>query len=121
MLYSRGYTAEGAIPKFRIVKFGTTDTAVTLATLATDRIVGVYVGPDDAVDTQAVEVILLGECLMEITGAIGRGMSLTTNASGQGINAAPAAGANTRIVAIALISGTNANIPVFVAPSWYQG
>lgn len=121
MLYSKGYTAEGAIPKFRIVKWGTTDTAVTLATLATDRIVGVYAGPDDAVDTQAIEVILLGETFMEVSGAIGRGMSLTTNASGQGINAAPAAGVNTRIVALALISGTNANIPVLVAPSWFQG
>jgi hypothetical protein len=48
-------------------------------------------------------------------------MTLTTNANGQGVNAAPAAGTNVRTVALALQSGTDSFIPVLVVPGWMQG
>jgi hypothetical protein len=113
--------AEGAITKNRLVKFGSSDTQVIQSSAVTDRILGVYIGPDDAVDAAAVDVCVLGECNLEVSGAIGRGMTLTTNASGQGVNAAPAAGTNNKAAAMAMISGTSTTISVFVSPGWYQG
>jgi hypothetical protein len=121
MLYSRPGTAEGAIAKFRLVRFGSTDAQFVQAAAVTDRIAGVYVGPADAADGAAIEVCLLGECFLEVSGAIGRGMTLTTNASGQGVNTTPPGAQNNKAAAVALISGTNTVIPVLVVPHWYQG
>lgn len=121
MLYTKPFTAEGAITKLRLVKFGSTSTQVIQASLVTDRIAGVFVGPSDAVNGDAVEICMLGECNLEVSGAIGGGMTLTTNASGQGVNAAPVAGTNNKTVGMALISGTNGVITVLVCPGWTQG
>ena len=121
MLYSRVFNAEGAITVCRLVKFGSSDTQVSVATAASDRIAGVYLGRGDAVDGQAIEICMLGECTLEVSGTIARGMTLTTDALGKGINAAPAAGANAKTAAMALQSGTNTWIPVFVCPGWTQG
>jgi len=122
MLWQKTGTAQGAITKNRIVKFGSADDTYAVATTpATDRIAGVFIGPSDAADSDTIEVCMLGECNLEVSGAIGRGMSLTTNGSGQGVNAAPVAGTNNKIVAMAQISGTDTTIPVFVVPGWFQG
>jgi hypothetical protein len=116
------FTAEGAIVKRRFVKFGSSDSKVVQASAVTDRIIGVYSGGADAADTEEIEVCLLGICFLEVSGAIGRGMSLTTDADGKGVNAAPAAGVNNRIAAVAMQSGTNAVIRVFVVQGgWMQG
>ena len=121
MLYSDRFVAEGAITKNRLVKFGSTDAKVVQASTVTDRIVGVFIGPSDAADTDAVEVCMLGRCNLEVSGSIGRGMTLTTNANGQGVNAVPPPGANNKVAAMALISGTNTTIPVLVYSGWIQG
>jgi hypothetical protein len=121
MIFSKMYTAVGAIPKFRLVKYVTSDTQVTLAVAATDQIIGVTMGPSDAADTDQVEVCLLGECFVEVSGAIGRGGVLTANASGQGVPPSVTVGVNSRIIGWAMISGTSTNIPVFVVPSHFQG
>lgn len=115
------YTAEGAITKFRFVKFGSTDSQVIQASAVTDRIVGVYIGPSDAANTDSVLICELGECFLEVDGAIGRGMTLTTDANGKGVNAAPAAGTNNKAGARAQISGTSTTIRVLVVPGWFQG
>lgn len=112
MLWSRPYTATGAITKNRLVKYAADDTHVSQASAVTDRIVGVYIGPSDAADGDAVEICLLGECNLEVSGAIGRGMRLTTNSSGQGVTAE--SGGSSRTCAVAMIAGTNSTIPVFV-------
>lgn len=122
MLYSKTYTAEGAIPKFRFVKFGAAASSVLQATAVTDRIIGVYIGTTDAVAGDSVEVCLLGECMVTAGGSIGRGMTLTTDATGQAVNAAPAAGANAKTAALALDSAASGTqVPVLVVPGWYQG
>jgi hypothetical protein len=121
MIYPRFGVAQGAITKFRLVKWGTLDDTYAQASAVTDRIAGVYLGPSDAADGDSIEICMLGECFLEVSGAIGRGMTLTTNASGQGVNAAPSAGTNNKTAAMALQSGTNSVIAVVVVPGWMQG
>lgn len=122
MIIVKPYTAQGAIPKFRFVKIGASASQVQLAVAASDRILGVYIGPDDAADGEAIEVCHLGESWLTVGGTIGIGMSLTTDANGQGVNAAPVAGANNKTGAIALQAGGSGGILlVIVVPGWYQG
>lgn len=105
----------------RIVKFAS-DTQVSQASAATDLLIGVYVGPADAVTTSTGNVVcLLGECRLEVAGAVTRGQLLTSDGDGKGIPAAPSAGVNSRIVAMALMSGTDTTIRVLVIPSMMQG
>lgn len=121
MIYTRTFTAEAALTAHRLVRPGAGADTVTPATAVTDRIIGVYVGPSDAAINDQVEVCLLGECHLNVAGAIGKGMTLTTNATSQGVNAAPAAGANNRTIAWAIDAGTDVTIRVFVVPGWIQG
>lgn len=119
MIVSDHFLAQGAIPKQTFVKWGSVEQSVTASTAVTDRIIGVHVGPGDAIDGATVEVCLFGRTSLLVSGAIGRGMSLTTSATGLGINAAPSSGMANKVGAIALQSGTSILIPVFVIPHWY--
>lgn len=122
MLYARTFIAEGAITVNRLVRFSpTVEGQVVQSAAVTDRIAGVYVGPGNAANGDTVQVCMLGECNLEVSGAVGRGSALTTNASGQGVTAAPAAGTNNKIAAVALIAGSSNTIPVLVVPSSFQG
>ena len=118
---TKRYTADGAITTRRLVKRGASDTQMAQASAVTDLIVGVYLGPGDAANGDTIDVCLLGECTLEVTGSVSFGSLLTTDSNGKGAVAAPASGVNNRIAAMALQAGTNTTVRVLVLPGMVQG
>jgi hypothetical protein len=87
------YDASGAINPYTVVKFTSTDFQVTQAAAVTDALAGVTTEVA-AADQERVDVIHDGICYVSAGGTIAAGDSLTVNASGQAVTAAPAAGVN---------------------------
>lgn len=121
LVLNRNYTAQGAIPPYRIVKHGTQDGTVTLAAAAADALIGVNesVQPDDG---QRCDIVKVGVADVEFGGAVTRGQPITADANGKGVVAAPGAGANVRIIGFAEVSAVAGDIgPVLLAPGLMQG
>lgn len=121
MIAQKQFTAKGTINGRRIVKFDAAENEIIQASAASDRLLGVYLGPGNAATNDLVDCCLLGECLLDVAGAIGRGMLLTADSNGKGVQANPSAGVNNRVIAMALQSGTDITIKVLVLPSQLQG
>lgn len=117
----KSYTAEAALTKYRLVKFGATDDVVTPATAVADKILGVLTDVD-ALINQRADVVVEGITDVEYGGTVTRGDPLTTDASGRAVTAAPAAGVNNRIIGIAMVSGVISDVgSVKIAQSLMQG
>jgi hypothetical protein len=115
------YTADAAIGKYRIVKFGAADGGVAQAAAATDLLIGVT-GRVAPVLGERVDVSRSGILEVEYGGAVTRGDLLTSDASGRAIVAAPAAGANVRTIGVAEVSGVLGDIgSLLVVPGVMQG
>jgi hypothetical protein len=106
---------------YTIGKPGADDDTFSLATASTDLLTGVFQhATSNAADE--VRVMLTGVTRVKLGGTVTRGNPLTSDASGQGVAAAPAAGSNVRIAGIALASGVSGDIiPMLLAPSVMQG
>ncbi len=89
-LLTKNFTAEAAVTKRRIVKFGATDTAVERATSAGDSLIGVAAELDVAQNAR-VDVHLAGIAEVEAGGAITRGALVTADADGKAVEAETAA------------------------------
>lgn len=114
-------TAEAAIAAHRIVKFGAADGGYVQAAAASDSLVGVCeaVGPASG---ERVDVIKSGIADVEFGGAVTRGGPVTSDANGKAVAAAPAAGANARIIGFAEVTAADGDIaPVLIAPGVMQG
>lgn len=94
---------------------------MSAASAGTDALIGVSVAAADTDDGDHLNVCLLGECYLDVSGAVVRGALLTSDGDGKGVTAAPSAGVNARIVGLALTSGTNTTIRVMVLPGMVQG
>ena len=106
---------------FTIGKFGADDDTMSLATAATDLLIGVF-QHTTANAGDEVRFMIEGVTRVKIGGAVTRGNPLTSDASGQGVAAAPAAGSNARIIGIALASGASGDIiSMLLSPSVMQG
>jgi hypothetical protein len=103
-LLLRNFTAGAAILPYRIVKISASETVITTAS-ATDMSMGVcdYVSP--AVG-ERVDIVLIGVAYVEAGAVIAAGALVTSDAVGRCVTAAPAAGANVRLVGIALEAAT---------------
>lgn len=120
-LLTKAFLAEAAIAANRIVKFGSTDDYVVQGAAATDAIFGVVEGVAPALGERC-DVVLAGMAEVKLGGTVARGGPITSDATGQGLAAAPAGGANNRVIGFALQSGVNGDvIPVLLAPSSLQG
>jgi Uncharacterized conserved protein (DUF2190) len=121
-LLAINYTAEAAIPINRIVKAGATDRGVTLAIAPADFIIGVVNETPIAIAERA-DVVRVGIAWVEAGAAIARGAPLTSDAIGRAVTAAPAAGANVRLVGFADEAATAAGdvIRFILAPGLMQG
>lgn len=120
-LLTKTYVAEAAIAANRIVKFGSTDDYVVQGAAATDAVFGVIGGVAPAI-SERCDVTLAGIEDLKLGGAVVRGGPITSDATGQGVAAAPAAGANNRIIGFAQQSGIAGDvIPVLLAPCSLQG
>lgn len=118
---TKSYTAEGAISANRIVKVGAADWGALQAAAVSDKLIGIST-EIDAASGERVDVVHEGIADLKLGGTVARGDFLTSDASGQGVVAAPAGGTNNQIIGKALISGVSGDIiPVLVAPSMLQG
>lgn len=120
------YTAEGTIPSYRIVKPGSaaSEKTVVLATAATDSLMGTSdMPPSGVVAGERIDVCRGGIPLVEAGAAFAREAPLTSDATGRAVLAAPAVGANVRIIGFADQAATAAGDVVrFVCePGWMQG
>jgi hypothetical protein len=117
----RNFKAEAAIAAYRIVKAGAADGQVAQAAAVGDKSVGVSTDIAAAINERC-DVILGGVADVQYGGAVTRGDLVTSDANGKAVAAAPAAGANNRIVGVALVSGVLDDIgQVNVVPSMMQG
>ena len=118
----KNYKAEAAIEACRIVKFGAADYVVTQGDAATDKLIGVTLPNLSIASGESCDVIHSGIVDVQLGGTVVRGDPITSDASGQGVHAAPAAGANNSVLGIALVSGISGDIiPVLITLSSVQG
>jgi len=121
VLLAKSFNAGGTIAANSIVKAGSNDYDVLQAGAATDSIVGVTMEVG-ASSGERVDVVLLGVVDLKLGGTVTRGALVTSDASGNGVAAAPSAGTNNRIVGVAMISGVSGDIiPVWVGLGSMQG
>lgn len=116
------YFAGAAIAAHRIVApNGTDDLTVIQAAAATSKSIGVSdLGADASGDR--VDVIISDIALVEYGGNVAEGDPLTADADGKAVVAAPAVGANVRVIGFATVNGVSGDIgSVRIAPSVMQG
>lgn len=117
----KSYKAEAAVTANRIVKFGTADNQVVQAAAVGDKSIGVTTALDTDIGDQC-DVVKVGPAEVRLGGTVTRGDRLTSDANGKAVAAAPGAGTNNYIVAIADASGVLDDIiPCTVLPSVLQG
>lgn len=117
----KNYTAGGAIAAYRIVMPGAADGVVVQATAATDSLMGVC-GMNGPLSGERVDVRKAGITLVEFGGAVARGAPVTSDANGKAVAAAPAAGANARIIGFAEVSAVSGDLaPILLAQGLMQG
>lgn len=120
-LLPKTFVAGAAINPNQIIKFGTDDTTVIPAAAATDELIGVT-GAIGANQGDRIDATLIGVEEVTYGGNVTRGDMLTSDANGNAITAAPVAGANVRIIGVAMVSGVNGDIgSVLVKPGSMQG
>lgn len=113
---AKNYVADVAIPPFRIVKPGTADDRIALATASSDFMIGTSTDIAAAVGERC-DVQLAEIAFVEAGAAFTRGTAITSDAVGRGIAAAPAAGVNASVIGRALESATAAGDIVRVMQS----
>ena len=118
--FIKGFKAGAAIAKARIVKFDSADDTVVQAAAATDALIGVAdLGAESG---GHVSVVMGGVAIVEYGGNVTRGAQLTADADGKAVAAAPATGANARIIGTAMVSGVSGDLgSVHLVPSSLQG
>lgn len=118
---NKNYTAETAVKKNRIVIGGTSAGSVIQASAATDSAMGVSLELDAAAG-ERVDVVRTGIADVEYGGTVAVGDLLTSDSDGCAVVAAPAAGANVRIIGIAEYAGLDGDIgAVLISCSSLQG
>jgi len=117
----KNMTAGAAISPYRIVKLSAADVVIPAAA-ASDPLLGVTtdVGPASG---ERCDVIVEGIAYIEAGAAIPLTAMITSDATGRGIAAAPAAGANARVIGVPLETASAAGdlIRVLLSPSVMQG
>jgi hypothetical protein len=95
------FMAGAVIAPNLIVKMGAADKTVIPGAAATDQPLGISVQNITAQIGDRVDVVVGGEYEVKAGGVITRGSYITSDASGQGVVAAPAAGTNNGVIGIA--------------------
>lgn len=119
---TKNYVAEGAIPARALVKAGTSDGTVAVATASTDAIIGINERLD-VEDGERVDVIHYGIAETVAGGPIAYGDFVTASNAGVAVTASPAAGVNARVGGMALQSALAAGdiIDTLLTPIRVQG
>lgn len=120
-LMTKQEVAEAAINTYRIVKFGSTDDFVVQAAAVGDSMIGIVENVSPAIGERCA-VVMAGIAELTLGGTVTRGGLITSNGTGQGVAAAPAAGVNNNVIGRALASGLSGDvIPVLICPGSVQG
>lgn len=116
-------TAGAAVAPRRIVKFGAADGVVIQAAAAADMSIGVSDSLGASAAGDRCEVYTSGPGVeIDVGGNITRGAPITSDANGKAVAAAPAAGANVRIIGFAMASYAAGDIGEFdLSKSVMQG
>lgn len=118
----KNYTAEAAIPAYRIVKFGAADGGVLQAAAATDKLIGVTDRLAAAAANDRIDVIRTGIAEVQYGGTVAAGDLLTADASGRAIVATAAAGSNVRVIGVAEVAGVVDDTgSMLIVPGAFQG
>jgi hypothetical protein len=119
---TKSFTAEGLIGAFRIIKAGAAPYGILQGAAATDKILGITTEVSADAVGERTDVILTGIADLKLGGTVAGGDPITSDATGQGVVAAPAAGVNNRIIGFAVIAGVVGDIiPVTIEPGFIQG
>jgi hypothetical protein len=97
---------QGAIPPYRIVKYGTADGTVTLAIAVTDKLCGTANNLGATATDRRVDIIKGGIGEVEFGGNVTRGDWLTTDDQGRAITAST----GNRTIGMAEVSGVSGDI-----------
>lgn len=117
----KNFTAESVVAAYRIIKFGSAEGKVAQAAAAADSMLGVSTLVPAAAN-ERIDVILSGVADVEYGGVVAAGDYLTSNAQGQAVKAAPAAGVNNGIIGKAVIAGAAGDIgSVLLVQTQIQG
>jgi hypothetical protein len=117
---SRNFNAGADIVAYTIVKPGASNDKVVPAAAASDALIGVV--SIDVKSGYRVDVIQNGVAFVKSGGTIAEGDPITSNASGQAVKAAPAAGTNNRIIGIAMTDAVSGDVfPAFLSVGYMQG
>nr|BDD46392.1 hypothetical protein 10 [bacterium] len=104
----RNYTAESAVEKCRIVKFGATDGTVAHTTAITDKAFGISTDVA-ASEGERADVIYTGPAIVETgDGAIASGDPLTSDSQGRAIKADTSSGGQAVVIGYAMGSSAAA-------------
>jgi GNAT superfamily N-acetyltransferase len=117
----KAFTAGGAIAPYRIVRITSAD-HVEQAAAVLHTLIGV--NSDLAIASgERVEVMTHGIAYVEAGAAVAVGVFVSTDSQGRGIAAAPAAGANQRVIGVALEAASAAGdvIRVLLSQGQIQG
>ena len=121
LILAKAFNASGAISPYRIVRITSADN-VEQAAAVSHTLIGVNSDLTIA-SGERVEILTHGIAWVEAGAAIAVGLPVTSDASGRGVAAAPAAGANNRIIGFALEAAVAAGdqIRVLLSPGQIQG
>lgn len=116
------YVAGGALTHRRMVKAGSVDGEVVLATAATDDVIGITDCPGGVAQGGRVDVVLHGVTEVEAGGSISRWAYVCADASGRAVAAAPAAGVNNGIAGRVTIAAASGDlVQIFINATRIQG
>ena len=121
LILAKAFNASGAISPYRIVRITSADN-VEQAAAVSHTLIGVNSDLTIA-SGERVEIMTHGIAWVEAGAAIAVGSPVTSDASGRGVAAAPAAGVNNRIIGFALEAAVAAGdqIRVLLSPGQIQG
>ena len=121
LILAKAFNASGAINPYRIVRITSADN-VEQAAAVSHTLIGVNSDLTIA-SGERVEIMTHGIAWVEAGAAIAVGLPVTSDASGRGVAAAPAAGTNNRIIGFALEAAVAAGdqIRVLLSPGQIQG
>jgi len=119
----KSYVAEAAVLPYRVVKFGTADGQVVQAAAAADASVGIADALGQGTAGSRVDVAVDGIAEAEAGAAVARGALVSVDSSGRVITATASAGANVRVIGVAMSAAGAAGeiILVSIKPGSFQG
>ena len=116
------FNSGAAIARSRIVAFGADERTVVQSSAAANAHIGVSDDVAAPATGDVVDVVLSGVATVEYGGTVTVGALLTADANGRAIAATASAGANIRVIGVAMVAGVSGDLgAVLLSPGSFQG